>query len=321
MGKITCRIGIDLGGTKIEAIVIDRNGAELVRKRVATPQGDYRGTLQAIHELVEAVEQESGLFGSVGIGVPGAISPATGLIKNANSTILIGHPLDRDLEKLLQRPVRMTNDANCFALSEAVDGAAAGADSVFGVILGTGVGGGIVIDRKVVTGANAIAGEWGHNPLPWPKPSEIPGTECYCGKEGCIETFLSGSALQMSYYRQTEVTRLRSSVQISAQEIADRAQHGEHDANEVMERYEHRLARGLATVINLMDPKIIVLGGGLSNIDRLYPNVKNLWGEYVFSDEVRTELLKAKHGDSGGVRGAAWLWSDHEIWGDNGPSE
>ncbi len=309
MREIDCRIGIDLGGTKIEAIVLDREGVERIRKRVATPQGDYRGTVQAVHALVEQVEAESGLHGSIGIGVPGAISPSSGLIKNANSTVLIGHPLDRDLESMLQRPVRLTNDANCFALSEAVDGAAAGAESLFGVILGTGVGGGIVINGRVVTGVNAIGGEWGHNSLPWMEPSELPGPECYCGKMGCIETYLSGPGLQMSYYR-------RTGVRISAHEIADRAEQGESDANRTMERYENRLARGLASVINLLDPEIIVLGGGVSNIDRLYPHVKDLWGEYVFSDEVRTELVKAQYGDSSGVRGAAWLWSDREIWGD-----
>ncbi len=314
MREIECRIGIDLGGTKIEAIVIDRNGDELVRQRVSTPQGDYKGTVDAIRDLVAAVEQQSGLYGSVGVGIPGTVSPATGVVKNANSTVLIGNPLDRDLEEALLRPVRLANDANCFALSEAVDGAAAGADNVFGVILGTGVGGGIVVNGRVVTGVNAVAGEWGHNPIPWPKKSELPGPECYCGKTGCIETFLSGPALQMSYYRAT-------GVKLSADEIADRAQQGEHDADRVMDKYEHQLARGLSTVINLMDPKVIVLGGGLSNIDRLYPNVKNLWGEYVFSDEVRTELLKAKHGDSSGVRGAAWLWSDNEIWENQEGSE
>ena len=305
---INCRIGIDLGGTKIEAIVIDREGRELQRQRVATPQGQYRATLEAIVGLVVAVEQQSGLYGSVGIGIPGTISPATGLVKNANSTALIGHPLDQDLQTLLQRPVRIANDANCFALSEATDGAAAGANIVFGVILGTGVGGGAVINSRVLVGANAIGGEWGHNPLPWMQADELLGPVCYCGKKGCIETFLSGSGLQMSYYQKT-------GVEISAEEIAIRSQQGEQDATDSMEQYEDRLARGLATVINLIDPDVIVLGGGLSNIDRLYPHTKNLWGEYVFSDEVRTELVKAQFGDSSGVRGAAWLWSDKEIWG------
>ncbi len=306
---INCRIGIDLGGTKIEAIVIDRAGRELLRQRVATPQGDYRATVQAIAGLVAAVEQQSGLYGSVGVGIPGTISPATGLVKNANSTALIGHPLDRDLQQALQRPLRLANDANCFALSEATDGAAAGASNVFGVILGTGVGGGAVINGRVVVGANAIGGEWGHNPLPWPKNSELPGPDCYCGKKGCIETFLSGPGLQMRYYQKT-------GVEISAQEIALRSQQGEQNAIETMQQYEDRLARGLATVINLLDPEVIVLGGGLSNIDRIYPHTKNLWGEYIFSDEVRTELVKAQYGDSSGVRGAAWLWSDREIWGE-----
>ncbi len=306
---ITCRIGIDLGGTKIEAIVVDRSGKELLRQRVATPQWDYPATLRAIAGLVETVERRSGLYGSVGVGIPGTLSPATGLVKNANSTALIGHPLNRDLQAVLQRPVRLANDANCFALSEATDGAAAGASSVFGVILGTGVGGGAVINGKVVVGANAIGGEWGHNPLPWPRVDELPGPDCYCGKKGCIETFLSGPGLQMRYYEST-------GVEISAQEIVLRSQQGEQDAIEIMQQYEDRLARGLASVINLLDPEVIVLGGGLSNIDRLYPHTRNLWGEYVFSDEVRTELVKAQYGDSSGVRGAAWLWSDQEIWGE-----
>lgn len=306
---VNCRIGVDLGGTKIEAVVLSQTGDELLRRRVPTPQGQYRATLDAIAALVSALEQESGLYGSVGIGIPGTLSPATGLVKNANSTALIGHPLDRDLQVLLQRPVRVANDANCFALSEATDGAAAGARTVFGVILGTGVGGGAVINGKVVVGANAIGGEWGHNPLPWPQESELPGSDCYCGKRGCVETFLSGSGLQMGYYQKT-------GVEISAQEIALRSQQGEQNAIETMQQYEDRLARGLASVINLLDPEVIVLGGGLSNIDRIYPHTKNLWGEYVFSDEVRTELVKAQYGDSSGVRGAAWLWSDQEIWGE-----
>jgi len=200
MKEVNCRIGIDLGGTKIEAMVIDRSGQELLRQRVSTPQGDYQGTVEAIAQLVAVVEQQSGRYGSIGIGMPGALSPATGLVKNANSTALIGHPLNRDLEECLQRPVRLANDANCFALSEAIDGAAAGAESVFGVILGTGVGGGIVINQQVVTGVNAIGGEWGHNPLPWPRDEECPGPECYCGKRGCIETFLSGPGLQMRFW-------------------------------------------------------------------------------------------------------------------------
>ncbi len=306
---INCRIGIDLGGTKIEAIVIDHKGQELLRRRVPTPQGRYHATLEAITALVTTLERESGLYGSVGVGIPGTLSPVTGLVKNANSTVLIGQPLDRDLRELLDRPIRVANDANCFALSEATDGAAAGAKTVFGVILGTGVGGGAVINSKVVVGANAIGGEWGHNPLPWPGENELPGPDCYCGKKGCIETFLSGPGLQMRYYQKT-------GVEISAQEIALRSQQGEQNAIEIMQQYEDRLARGLATVINLLDPEVIVLGGGLSNIDRIYPHTRNLWGEYVFSDEVRTELVKAQYGDSSGVRGAAWLWSDQEIWGE-----
>ena len=298
-----------MGGTKIEAVVLARSGAELARRRVPTPKRSYADTLSTITELVAVVEAESGCTGSIGIGIPGALSPQSGLVKNANSTALIGHPLDKDLQQLLQRPVRIANDANCFALSEAVDGAAMGASTVFGAILGTGTGSGIVINGQVLRGRNAIAGEWGHNPLPWPNEDELPGPACYCGKSGCNETFLSGPGLQMSYYRMT-------GTEISAVEIAARAQQGEQHANRVLEQYEDRLARGLASVINLLDPDVIVLGGGVSNIDRLYPHVKNLWGEYVFSDVVRTELIKAEYGDSSGVRGAAWLWSDQEIWGD-----
>jgi fructokinase len=302
------RIGIDLGGTKIEAILLGSDGQVLDRRRLASPRGNYEATLDAVALLVR--ELESALATrhggapqrlSVGIGIPGAISPATGLVKNANSTWLIGKPLDRDLEQRLARPVRVANDANCFAVSEAVDGAGAGARLVFGVILGTGVGGGIAIEGRTLLGANAIAGEWGHNPLPWPQAGELEGRRCYCGREGCIETFLSGPALESDYRR-------TSGHALAAAEIARVAADGEAQAEAVMVRYEERLARGLAHVVNLLDPEVIVLGGGLSNIARLYENVPRLWGRFVFSDRVDTRLLPPRHGDSSGVRGAAWLW-------------
>jgi fructokinase len=302
------RIGIDLGGTKIEAILLDAAGEVLDRRRIASPRGDYEATLDAVARLVSGLDAAlaaSGAGGpaqaSVGVGIPGAISPATGLVKNANSTWLIGKPLDRDLERRLARPVRVANDANCFALSEAVDGAGTGASVVFGVILGTGVGGGIAIERRPLIGANAIAGEWGHNPLPWPQAAELAGRPCYCGREGCIETFLSGPALEADYARAT-------GHRLGAAEIAAKAAAGDADAEAVLARYEERLARGLAHVINLLDPEVIVLGGGLSNIARLYETVPRLWGRFVFSDRVDTRLLAPVHGDASGVRGAAWLW-------------
>ena len=295
------RIGVDLGGTKIEAIALSEEGREFLRRRVPTPAGDYRAILRAITSLVLEIEAATGERGSVGIGTPGALSPATGLIKNSNSTALIGKPLDRDLEGLLARPLRFANDANCFALSEAVDGAAAGAEVVFGVILGTGTGGGIAVRRRVLTGRNAIAGEWGHNPLPWPRAEELPGPACYCGRQGCIETFVSGLGMQHDHER-------RAGERLSAETIASRARDGDASALETLELYEDRLARGLAHVINVLDPDAIVLGGGLSNIDRLYEFVPRRWGSYVFSDRVVTPLLKAQHGDASGVRGAAWLW-------------
>lgn len=311
MKDIRCRIGVDVGGTKIEAVAIARDGHELLRKRVATPQGQgvqvYHDTLSTIRDLIIAIETKIGLTGSIGVGIPGALSQTNRVVKNSNSTSLIGHPLDRDLQDLLQRPIRLANDANCFALSEAVDGAAVGADSVFGVILGTGTGGGIVIHGQVITGVNSIAGEWGHNPLPWPNGDELPGPDCYCGKQGCIESFLSGAGLQLSY-------KQRTGLHVSSEEISLRAEAGEPDSDAVLALYENRLARGLASVINLVDPEVIVLGGGLSNIDRLYHNVQDEWTEYIFSDDVYNKLVKAEHGDSSGVRGAAWLWSDQEIW-------
>ncbi len=297
---MSLRFGIDLGGTKIEIIALNNHGHTLLRERVPTPQGDYAATVQTILHLIYRAEQQLGRPDTVGIGVPGAISPATGLIKNANSVCLIGQPLDRDLSVALQRPVKLSNDANCFALSEAVDGAGAGAEIVFGVILGTGTGGGVVVRQRVLTGMNAIAGEWGHNPLPWPRPEELPGPPCYCGKPGCIETFLSGPGLSRDF--QTATGKI-----LTPKEIDSFAKAGDTDAHACLERYADRLARGLASVINILDPNVIVLGGGVSNLDYLYTRVPQLWQHYVFSDRVDTLLKPAIHGDSSGVRGAAWL--------------
>ncbi|HSA89547.1 MAG TPA: ROK family protein [Burkholderiales bacterium] len=282
------RIGIDLGGTKIEALALDAAGREIFRKRVASPRGDYAATLQVVKSLVN----EAG-SGSVGIGIPGALSHVTGLVKNANSTWLIGKPLKQDLESALRREVRIENDANCFALSEATDGAGQGAAVVFGVILGTGVGGGIVVNGKVLTGANAIAGEWGHNPLPLPSAEDLPLPACYCGRAGCIETYLSGPGLTRDHEQSTGQRRPPEEVVL-------------HD--ETMSRYVERLARALASVINVLDPGIIVLGGGMSSVRRLYTDVPRLWTRYVFSDHVATRLAPPLHGDASGVRGAAWLW-------------
>lgn len=299
------RIGIDLGGTKIEAIAladtVSGDATTLLRHRVPTPAGDYNGILHAIGELVAYTERETGQTGTVGIATPGAISPVTGLLKNSNSTVLNGKPLDRDLEARLGRPIRMENDANCLALSEAVDGAAANARLVFGVILGTGVGGGIVVDRRVHVGRNRIAGEWGHNPLPWPRADELPGPSCYCGKRGCIETFLSGPGLARDYYA-------RIGRQKSALAIAEAAATGDPVARECLALYEDRLARSLAAIINMLDPDAIVLGGGLSNLTHVYQALPVLLGSYTFSADAGTPILRAAHGDSSGVRGAAWLW-------------
>ncbi len=300
------RIGVDLGGTKIEAVALDDQGTMLTRRRVPTPQHDYDGTVVAIAALVEAIEKERAERGSVGVGMPGALSPATGLVKNANSTWLIGQPLDRDLSARLERPVRFANDANCFALSEAVDGAAAGARVVFGVIVGTGTGGGVVVDRKVLTGPNAIAGEWGHNPLPWPREGEWPGPPCYCGKTGCLETFLSGPGLARDY-------REATGEDAAGPEIVARAEAGEEAAGASLERYEDRMARALTVVLNIVDPDVVVLGGGMSQIGRLYDAVPRLWQEWAFSDRVDTVLRPPVHGDSSGVRGAAWLWGPGEV--------
>ena len=297
------RIGVDLGGTKIEAVAIDETGNQRLRRRVPTPQGDYPATLAAIAALVETVERELGERGRVGIGIPGAES-VTGLIKNANSTCLIGQPLRSDLQTALQREVRIDNDANCFALSEAIDGAGQGAEVVFGVILGTGVGGAIVVRERVLTGANRIAGEWGHNPLPYPDEETLPPPRCYCGRQGCIETWLSGPALAADHARHGGPT-------LSAEQIAALADAGDAAGAATLARYQRRLAKALAQVINVVDPQVIVLGGGISNIDSLYTALPALWGDYVFSDQVRTRLRRHQHGDSSGVRGAAWLWNDH----------
>jgi fructokinase len=295
------RIGIDLGGTKIEGIALDENGAELIRQRIPTPQGDYEATLAEIQTLINYIETETAQIGSIGIATPGAISPATGLMKNSNSVCMNGKPVLDDLSALLKREIRIANDANCFALSEACDGAAQGARVVFGVIIGTGTGGGIVVDGKILTGPNAIAGEWGHNPLPWPQDIELPGPECYCGKNGCIETYLSGPGMTRDH-------ELYANIILDAETIVGKAKFGDEDAIETLQRYEDRLARSLAQVINILDPDVIVLGGGMGNIKRLYKNVPRLWGAYVFSDRVVTKLLPPKYGDSSGVRGAAWLW-------------
>ncbi|MDZ7749376.1 MAG: ROK family protein [Halofilum sp. (in: g-proteobacteria)] len=295
------RIGIDLGGTKISALAIDDGGNTLTRRRIRTPHGDYEGTLDAVAGLVRSIEEEAGAEASVGIGTPGAISPATGLFKNASAVFLNGRPGKDDLEARLGREVRIANDANCFALSEAVDGAGAGYGVVFGVILGTGAGGGIVVDGRVLVGPNAIAGEWGHNPLPWPTPEEHPGPRCYCGQRGCIERWVSGTGLRQDHANHV-------GEELEGEEIARRAAAGDPDAEATLQRYEDRLSRGLAHVINLLDPDVIVLGGGVSNVERLYDNVPVLWQRYVYSDRCDTPLFPPVHGDDGGVRGAAWLW-------------
>jgi fructokinase len=283
------RIGVDLGGTKIEVAVLDAADNERLRRRIPTPAGDYAATVSAIAALVREAQSIAGDGAPIGIGTPGSTSKSSGLIINANSTVLIGKPLQQDVERAIGRRVRMTNDANCFVLSEASDGAAAGAPVAFGVILGTGVGGALAVNARVVQGANGIAGEWGHNPLPWPQADELPGARCYCGKYGCIETFLSGPALARE-----------------SSAAGDAA---------AMQRYEDRLARALATIVNVVDPDVIVLGGGVSNVARLYENVPRLLPRYVFSDAVRTRLVQARHGDSSGVRGAAMLWAEGEYDG------
>ena len=325
------RIGIDVGGTKIEGIVLDHS-REVARRRVETPRDDYLATLEAIASLVADLERAAAATGTIGVGIPGTISGATGLVKNANSTWLIGRPLRLDLEQRLGRPVRLANDANCFAVSETADGAASAANVVFAVIVGTGTGAGITVRGQVVIGANGVAGEWGHNSLPWPDEHERPGPPCYCGKRGCIETFLSGPGMTADHERHTGRRELPP-------EIARAADRGDSAAVATMERYERRMARALASVINVLDPDVIVLGGGMSNIVRLYERVPRIWKAYVFAatrtaldadastaaaargsadspvngganPDVRTQLVPAKHGDTSGVRGAAWLWGD-----------
>jgi fructokinase len=283
------RIGLDLGGTKIEALALDAAGREVFRKRVPTPRDDYAATLEAIRSLVTAAGE-----GSVGIGIPGSLSPTTGLVRNANSTWLNGKPLKEDLERILRRAIRIENDANCFALSEAVDGAGKDAEVVFGVILGTGVGGGISIRKSILKGNNAISGEWGHNPLPMPTGDDLPLPRCWCGRAGCIEAYLSGPGLARDYLQRT------GRAGTAEQAVLD---------DDSLARYEERLARSLAGVINVLDPDVIVLGGGMSNVARLYAEVPRLWGRHVFSDRVATRLARNAHGDASGVRGAAWLWN------------
>jgi fructokinase len=292
------RLGIDLGGTKIEIAVLAPDGSLPLRRRIATPAG-YGATLRGIVELIRAAEAELGEIPPVGVGIPGTISPATGLVKNANSTVLNGKPLDRDLAALLGREVRVENDANCFALSEAADGAGEGARVLFGVILGTGCGGGIVVDGKLIEGRQRIAGEWGHNPLPWPRPDEMPGPRCWCGRSGCLETFISGPGLARD---------CDGPGATDASAIPARAAAGEERARAALDRHADRLARGLAHLVNLLDPDCIVLGGGLSNMAHLYTSVPAQMPRYVFSDRCDTPLLRNQHGDSSGVRGAAWLW-------------
>ncbi len=296
------RIGIDLGGSKIELVALEASGQVLLRRRRPTPKGDYQATLRAIGDMVAAAESDLGRKASVGIGIPGAESFSDGRIKNANSTWLIGQTLRLDLAALLRREVRLANDANCFALSEAVDGAGRGAEVVFGVILGTGVGGGVVVHRRALAGANRIAGEWGHNPLPLPDEESLPPAPCYCGRSGCVETWLSGPGLSDDHWR-------HGGQSLSAEEIANRAEAGDAACAAALGRYERRLAKALAQVVNVLDPDVVVLGGGLSNIARLYDTVPRLWAAHVFSDTIRTRLLRNVHGDSSGVRGAAWLWN------------
>lgn len=294
------RIGIDLGGSKTEALVLDLKGREIRRLRIPSPQGDYAATLATLRDLVDRLEAETGPAASIGVGAPGATSPATGLHKNSNSTWINGKPFAADLERSLGRPVRLANDADCFALSEAKDGAGKDAEIVFGVILGTGTGGGVVIGRRLLGGANAIAGEWGHIPLPWPQPEELPGSACYCGKKGCMETWVSGPGFAADFTRATGRT-------LSPADIAAAADTGDPHAAAALNRLIDRLARGLAVVANILDPQVIVLGGGLSNIQTLYIPLEKKLSDYSFSDSLRTRIKPAEHGDSSGVRGAAWL--------------
>ena len=297
------RTGIDLGGTKIESIVLDSKGSQVFRKRIPSPQGSYIETVNAITELVLEADNHVHEITRVGIGIPGALSEQTGLVKNANSTWLIGKPLKSDLEYSLKRRIKIENDANCFTISEAVDGAGAQAQIVFGVILGTGVGGGITINANSLRGINLITGEWGHNPLPWTNERELNQNKCYCGKKGCIETFLSGPAVAKNYYKKTGKV-------LNVENILALSEAGDLNAQGIFNEFEIRLAKGLAQIINILDPDIIVIGGGLSNISRLYGNTTNIWDKYIFSDCINTKLVPARHGDTSGVRGAAWLWND-----------
>lgn len=300
------RIGIDVGGTKIEGAALASQGDIIARARVETPNGDYHKIVTTIRQLVSQLETSTGLTGSVGVGIPGTISPKTGKVKNANSTCLIGQPFDQDLSAALGRPVRVANDANCFAISEAIDGAAADAHVVFGLIIGTGCGAGLVVGGKILTGRNAIAGEWGHNPLPWPEQEERPGPACYCGKHGCIETWLSGPGFAADYAR-------AGGSNLSAEEIVSRYRQGDAAAGQAVDRYLNRMARSLSSVINIIDPHVIVLGGGMSNMTEIYDELPQRLGAYTFSDVVDTPIRQNKHGDSGGVRGAAWLWPEKGI--------
>jgi fructokinase len=300
------RIGVDLGGTKIEVLALGDDGSELLRERVATPRDSYDNVIGAIRDLVLGAEAKLGHKGTVGVAMPGIVSPKTGLVKNANSTVLIGHPLDKDLGSALWRPVRAANDANCFTLSEATDGAATGCEIVYGIIAGTGVGGGICVGRRVLTGAHAIAGEWGHNPLPAPKASEIDGPECYCGKRGCIESWCSGPALSAQFAAATG-RKLRPT------EIAAAAEAGDRDAAAMMDRFLDRFARAIATLVNILDPHAIVMGGGLSNIEAFYADLPTRVERYGFNPEGKTTIVRNKHGDSSGVRGAAWLWRPEDM--------
>jgi len=295
------KIGIDLGGTKIESIAISDTGEELLRKRIITPKGDYIGTVNAIVGIVRSLESETKQKGSVGIGIPGAISSQSGLIKNANSTWLIGKPFDNDLEDALERKVRLANDANCLAVSEAVDGAGAGVKIVFAIVIGTGCGGGIAIDQKVHTGLNSIAGEWGHVSLGWMSKDEYPGLTCYCGQRGCLETYISGTGFENEYEKLTGNRK-------TGNEIAELLKAEDPEAEKVMQTYENRLARAIATAVNIIDPEVLVLGGGMSNISRIYETVPNLVQKWTFGKEFLTPIKQAMHGDSSGVRGAAWLW-------------
>lgn len=295
------RIGIDLGGTKIEGIALDAKGRELNRFRVATPRGKYSGTIATIVSIVNELEISTGKVGTVGIGIPGTIVASTGLVKNANSTWLNDRPFEKDLSVALAREVRCANDANCFAVSEATDGAAAGKGIVFGVIVGTGCGGGVALHGHVHSGRNGVAGEWGHMPLPWATAEELPGPVCYCGRSGCIETWISGTGFENDFVRHT-------GRELSGREIVTAAESGDAEASATIERLEDRMARGLALIVDVLDPDVIVMGGGLSNLETLYPAVSRRLRDYPFGGHIATPIVRAMHGDSSGVRGAAWLW-------------